>query len=332
MAAIGVIGAGAWGTALAVLAARRGHEVVLWARRAALAEEIAAARENADYLPGVRLADSIRATADGDALAACGTVLVVVPAQHVGAVLAGLAPAIRADALVVLCAKGIERASGRLMSAVAEAALPGRTMAVLTGPGFAAEVAQGLPTAVTVACADRTAGEALVEALGDSAFRPYLTDDVIGAQVGGAVKNVLAIACGICAGRGYGDSARAALITRGLAEIGRLAAALGGRPETLQGLSGLGDVVLTCTSAQSRNYALGLALGEGRPLAELLAGRRTVVEGEASAAAVAALAEAHGVEMPITAAVDAVLHRGAALDATVRGLLTRPFRAEAGAR
>jgi glycerol-3-phosphate dehydrogenase (NAD(P)+) len=228
----------------------------------------------------------------------------------------------------VLCAKGIETGSGALVSEVAAATLPGAPLAVLSGPTFAIEVARGLPTAVTLATADATLGRALIAALGTRSFRPYLAADLVGAEIGGAVKNVLAIACGIIVGRGLGDNARAALITRGLAEMVRLAVAKGGRVETLMGLSGLGDLTLTCTGTQSRNHSLGIALGEGRSLAEILGPRRSIAEGVASAAAVAGLARRLGVEMPIVAAVDAILNAGAEIGATIDGLLDRPFRSE----
>ena len=329
MSEIAVVGAGAWGTALAVLAARRGHDVTLWARRAALAEEIRRARENTAYLPGVHLDPAIRITSDLEAVVGAPLALLAVPAQHLRGVCRTMAGLARRQSALVICAKGIEVESGALMSEVVGAELPGVKLAVLTGPTFAAEVARDLPTAVTVACADAETGAAIVAALGGATFRPYLTDDVIGAQVGGAVKNVLAIACGIALGRGFGDNARAALITRGLAEIGRLSAALGGRPETLMGLSGIGDVTLTCTSTQSRNFALGVALGEGQALATLLAERITVAEGVPSARAVAVLAARKRIDMPIARAVDAVLHHGADLESEIGAVLARPFRDEA---
>ncbi|MCW2235913.1 NAD(P)H-dependent glycerol-3-phosphate dehydrogenase [Azospirillum canadense] len=326
---IGVIGGGAWGTALALAALRAGREAVLWAREPAVVEAINGGHENRDYLPGVPLPADLRATGDLSAVGACDAVLLVTPAQHLRAGCTQLSSHLRPGTPVVICAKGIELDSHVLMSEAAEAALPaGTPLAVLSGPTFAAEVARGLPTAVTLACADPTIGSALVEALGSRTFRPYLSDDVIGSQVGGAVKNVLAIACGVVEGRQLGDNARAALITRGLAEITRLALALGGRAETLMGLSGLGDLTLTCSSLQSRNMSLGAALGAGRTLAEVLGERRSVAEGVYTAAAVVGLAAKRGVDMPICAAVDAILNRGAGLDDTIAGLLARPFRGE----
>ena len=223
----------------------------------------------------------------------------------------------------------IEQETGALMTEVLRDTVPGRPIAVLSGPTFAAEVARNLPTAVTLACADGALGKTLVGALGGQRFRTYLSDDAIGAEIGGAVKNVLAIACGIVEGRAFGDNARAALITRGLVEMTRLCIAKGGRAETMMGLCGLGDLTLTCNSAQSRNFSLGVALGTGEALADLLRTRRTIAEGVFSAAAVAGLARRLGIEMPIVAAVDAVLNRGEGLDAAIDGLLSRPFRAEA---
>lgn len=326
---IGVVGGGAWGTALALAALRAGRESLLWAREPAVVEAIRTARENRDYLPGIPLPTALEASGDLTDLGACDAVLLVSPAQHARTVAAQLAPHLKPGAPVAICAKGIELDSFALMSdAVAASLPPGTPVAVLSGPTFAAEVARGLPTAVTLACADAAVGSALVEALGSRTFRPYRSDDVVGAQIGGAVKNVLAIACGVVEGRRLGDNARAALITRGLAEITRLALALGGRAETLMGLSGLGDLTLTCSSLQSRNMSLGAALGEGKTLAEILAGRRSVAEGVTTAAAVVGLAARLGVDMPICAAVDAILNRGAGLDETIQGLLSRPFRGE----
>ncbi len=332
MERIGIIGAGAWGTALALAARRAGREVVLWARDPELAAEIEAAHENPRYLPGVPLDPDIRATADLAEVAACDALLLVTPAQALREIATALAPHLAphlepARPLVV-CSKGIERGSGQLMTEVLAEVLPGRAVAVLSGPTFAAEVARGLPTAVTLAAEDAALGAVLIKALGSRTFRPYLAGDVIGAQIGGAVKNVMAIACGIVAGRNLGDNARAALITRGLAEITRLGRAKGARPETLMGLSGLGDLTLTCTSALSRNYALGVALGEGESLETLMAGRRSIAEGVFSAEATVALAKTLDVQMPISSGVDAILNRGAPIEAAIEALLARPFRAE----
>lgn len=317
-----VVGGGAWGTALAASARRAGRDVVLWAREREVVDAINRAHENPLFLPGIRLDPAIRATEALDEPA--DAILLVVPSQH----LRSVAERLDARGPVLICAKGIEQTTLRLMTEVAAEAMPKARLAVLSGPTFAAEVARGLPTAVTLAANDLSLGKAFIAALGTRTFRPYLSDDPIGAEIGGAVKNVLAIACGIVVGRKLGDNARAALVTRGLAEMVRLAVAKGGRAETLMGLSGLGDLVLTCTALQSRNFSLGVALGEGKRLADILASRRSIAEGVDSAASVTALARRLGVEMPIAAAVDAILHRGAEIDPTIESLLSRPFRSE----
>ncbi|MGH7099710.1 MAG: NAD(P)H-dependent glycerol-3-phosphate dehydrogenase, partial [Stellaceae bacterium] len=324
---LAIVGAGAWGTALAAAACRAGARPVLWARDPALAAAIAERREN-PYLSGIALDPAITVTADPDAaLAAAEAVILVVPAQSLRGVLVRLSPLLPAGAPLLLCAKGIETASLKTMSEVASELLPQAPCAVLSGPSFAVEVARGLPTAVTVASRDPALARAFAAALGSSRFRPYLSDDPLGTEIGGAVKNVVAIACGIVVGCGLGDNARAALITRGLAEMVRLGVAKDARPETFRGLSGLGDLVLTCSATQSRNHALGLALGRGEALATVLKEGRTV-EGVATAAAAVALARRLGVEMPICEAVDAVLHRNAAIADLVKRLLRRPTRSE----
>ena len=297
---VGVVGAGAWGTALAQVCARAGLDVTLWAREVAVAAAIRSAHENPLFLPGVSLDPRISATTDVAAMAGQDLLLAVAPAQHLRATLTGLAPYIRQGQPVLLCAKGVERGSLKLMTQVLHDTVPQACPAVLSGPSFAGEVARGLPTAVTLACADPDLGQRLAETLATPTFRPYWAADVIGAEAGGAVKNVLAIACGIVEGRGLGRSAHAALITRGFAEMTRLGIALGGRAETLAGLCGLGDLVLTCSSPQSRNMSVGLALGRGQSLAGALSGKLSVAEGVASAPAVRALARGLGVDMPIT--------------------------------
>jgi len=325
---IGIVGAGAWGTALCQVTRRAGRDVVLWAREPEVAEAVNRRHENPDYLPGVTLDSGLRATAVLEEAAAADAVVLAVPAQFLRGVAAQIAPAMRPRTPVVVCAKGIERDTCALMSEVVAQALTGHPIAALSGPTFAGEVARGLPTAVTLAADDARIGAGLVEALGSPGFRPYLSPDVVGTLIGGAVKNVIAIACGIAEGRRMGENARAALITRGLAEMTRLAVRKGGRPETMMGLSGLGDLTLTCTSLQSRNYSLGRALGEGRELADILAERRSVAEGVDSAASVVGLAARIGVEVPISEAVDAVLNKGASIDDQIGALLARPFRAE----
>jgi glycerol-3-phosphate dehydrogenase (NAD(P)+) len=325
---IGIVGAGAWGTALAATVRRAGRDTVLWAHEPEVAEAIRTTGRNTVYLPDVELDPAITATADHARVTDVDAVLLVAPAQHLRAVCRALAPHWKAGVPAVICAKGIELSTTAMMSDAVAAELPAAPIAVLSGPTFAIEVARGLPTAVTLACADAALGQRLAQAIGTATFRPYLSDDLIGAQMGGAVKNVLAIGCGIVEGRGLGDNARAALITRGLVELMRLAIAKGGRAETLMGLSGLGDLILTASSTQSRNYSLGLALGQGRPLADILGERRSVTEGVYTAGAVMDMAAALGVDMPLCAAVDAVINRGADLDATIAGLLSRPFKAE----
>jgi glycerol-3-phosphate dehydrogenase (NAD(P)+) len=322
---LAVFGGGAWGTALAIVARRAGSEPVLWARDTTLVAAINTRHENPVFLPGIALDPAIAATTDpAAALDGAEGALMVVPAQFLRGVLAGIAPKIP----LLLCAKGIENGSLLTMSEMAAEAAPAAPVAVLSGPSFAAEVAHDKPAAIVVASRDEGLARGFMAALGTARFRPYLSRDPVGAEIGGAAKNVLAIACGIIDGRGLGDNARAALITRGLAEIARLGVAKGADPDTFRGLSGMGDVVLTCAATQSRNHTLGAALGRGMSLAEALSGSRAVVEGVATAAALSELAGRLGVEMPITQAVDGVLHKGLAIEAMIEGLLARPYRAE----
>ncbi len=329
MGRLTVVGAGAWGTALAIAAQRAGSRVTLWARDPLVAAAINLRHENPCYLPGVSLDPAISATAKiGRAVADAEAVLLAVPAQFLRGVLAVLRESLSRGRPVLHCAKGIETGTLATVSEIGAELLPDSPWAVLSGPSFAAEVARGLPTAVTIASSDPRTAARFMATLGGSHFRPYLSADPVGAEIGGAVKNVLAIACGIVVGRGLGDNARAALITRGLAEMVRLGVARGAQAETFRGLSGLGDLVLTCGATQSRNHALGLALGRGESLAAVLAGRRSVVEGVATAAAVVELAARCSVEMPISDAVDAVLHRGAPIDEMADRLLRRPYRPE----
>jgi glycerol-3-phosphate dehydrogenase (NAD(P)+) len=326
---LGIIGGGAWGTALAMVARRAGANVTLWARDDDVIAAINKRHENPLFLPGIALDPAIVATKDIDAaMAGAEAALLVVPAQFLRGVIGALRPGLPEGMPVLHCAKGIEAGSLKTMSEVSAELLPNSPFAVLSGPTFAAEVARGLPTAVTIASHDRPLARGFAAALASSRFRPYLSSDPTGAEIGGAVKNVLAIACGTVQGRGLGENARASLITRGLAEMIRLGLAKGGRAETLGGLSGVGDLVLTCSATQSRNYALGVALGRGQQLGAALAGRRSVVEGVATAAAVARLANQLGIEMPISEAVEAVLRRGASIDAMIDGLLSRPYRSE----
>ena len=321
----GVIGGGAWGTALAQVAAAGGEETLLWAREPEVVESINGDHENKLFLPGIALSPAIRATASLDDLRECDALLVVTPAQHMRGVLATLP---RTAAPLILCAKGIEEATTKLMHDVAREEQPDAPIAVLSGPTFAHEVAAGLPAAVTLAVEDQAIGEQLRARLARPFFRPYLSADVVGAEIGGAVKNVLAIACGVVEGRRLGQNARAALISRGFAEMARFGLARGARIETLAGLSGLGDLVLTCSSESSRNFSLGKGLGEGRPAAELLADRRTVAEGAFTAPVLERAAAEAGIDMPIVAAVNALLSDEASVEQVLEQVLSRPLRSE----
>ncbi|WIW88352.1 NAD(P)H-dependent glycerol-3-phosphate dehydrogenase [Sphingobium sp. V4] len=320
----GVIGAGAWGTALAQLLASDGQDVALWALEPDVVDAINRGHGNPLYLPNIPLSPSIRATGAMTDLGTCEMLLVVSPAQHLRSVVAQ-APA---GVPLVLCSKGIEAGSSLLMSEVSQQAQPGSPIAVLSGPTFAHEVAKGLPTAITLACEDKELGHRLAARIARPSFRPYLSDDVIGAEIGGAVKNVLAIACGVAEGAGLGLNARAALISRGFAEMTRFGLARGARAETLGGLSGLGDLVLTCSSTNSRNFSLGKGLGEGASAADLLSNRRTVAEGAHTAPVLRDAARAAGVEMPVVEAVCALLADAAPLGQVIDALLARPLRPE----
>lgn len=319
---ISVIGAGAWGTALATVAARAGREVVLCARDAAIAAQIATTREN-PRLPGVRLDAGIGVMADVAVAARADIVLIATPAQHLRAAAFALAPHLANGTPVIACAKGIERGTHRFMTEVISEAAPASVPAILSGPSFADDVARGLPTAVTLAAKDEALAAELAQALGSSTFRPYHTSDVRGVEIGGAAKNVLAIAAGIVVGRKLGASAQAALTTRGFSELVRLGRACGARSETMAGLSGLGDLILSCSSAQSRNFALGAALGRGEP-------RPTgkLAEGEFTAPVLIELAASQNVDMPVSSAVAAILRGTATIDEAIESLLTRPFKAE----
>lgn len=325
----GVIGAGAWGTALAQALIAAGRDVTLWAREDDLVDQINTTHENKTYLAGVKLSEQIKATSDLTALAECDAWLLVAPVQHMRTICQRLAVACpESTAPVLLCSKGIEKGSLDFPAQIIEETLPSHPAVVLSGPSFAIEVANGMPTAITLACQDEALGMALCQAIGSLSFRPYYSPDLIGAQVGGAIKNVMAVATGIAFGCQMGENARAALITRGLAEMMRLGQAMGARPETLMGLSGMGDLVLTCSSTQSRNMSLGYALGQGRKLADILAERNSVAEGVPTTTAAAAMAKDHQIEMPIVMAVDAILNKGADVREVVASLLSRPLKAE----
>lgn len=320
---LGIVGAGAWGTALACAARRAGNDVTLWAHEAETVEAINRTHTNPVFLPGVELDPGIGATSDLQGLAGCDALLLVAPSSHLDPVCRNLAQHIEATVPVCVCTKGIHLETGCLMTELAARALGRHAVCGLSGPSFAAEVAAGLPTAVTVAGAE-TDVETIFRCLAGPMFRIYRSDDVVGIEVGGAVKNVIAIACGIAMGRGLGNNARAAVISRGLAEMARLGEVLGARRETLMGLSGLGDLVLTCTGELSRNFTFGKGLGEGKTTADLMAGRTSVVEGAVTAPAVVALAGRLGVEMPIAAAINDVITGHSSLDQAIERLLARP--------
>ena len=330
MNSVSVIGGGAWGTALAQMLAAFGRLTRIWALEEEVVTAINSRHCNDIYLPNVTLNTKVKATSNLAEAVETDVLLLVAPAQFFRSVAKELAKHLKPDLPVVICAKGIELGSHALMSEVITETLPENPLAILSGPTFAIEVAQGMPTAVTLACADENLGSELVELIGQPYFRPYWTDDVIGAQIGGAVKNVLAIACGIVEGRKMGDNARAALMTRGLAEVMRYGALRGARAETLMGLSGLGDLTLTCNSQLSRNMSLGTELGTGRTVKEVLAGRQSVAEGSLTAGAITDHIKALDIEMPICSAVDAILNQQANLDETITALLQRPYRAEQG--
>ena len=323
---IGIAGAGAWGTALANAAAIAGKDVILWMRSSGQAAELAATSANERFLPGVRLLDRIVPTADLSRLASCCAVLLVTPAQTTRTMTAALSAVLPNKTPLVLCAKGIERDTGAFLCDVVEEVRPGAPVAVLSGPSFAHDVARGLPTAVTLACRDAALAEDLAAALSGPTLRVYHHTDVRGVEIGGAAKNVLAIACGAVVGRGLGESAKAALIARGFAELLRFARAYGGQAETLMGLSGLGDLVLTCSSAQSRNFSFGLHLGQGASMQAASSGK--LVEGAATASALVALAKAKHVDMPIAEAVERILSGAWTLDEAVDTLMNRPLRSE----
>ncbi len=333
---IGVVGAGAWGTALAQTLALAGRDVTLWAHETQVVTALNEQHENTLYLPGVPLHAGIRATVDLAEIAGNEALLMVVPAQFMGDTARELARHLAPGTPAIICSKGIEIESGRLLTQVLAEALPTATIAALSGPSFAIEVAKGLPAAVTLACEDKGLAAQLARAIGHRNFRVYLSDDLIGVEVGGAIKNVLAIAAGIVEGKQLGKSAHAALVTRGFAELMRFALSMGARRETMEGLSGLGDLVLTCSSPTSRNMSFGHALGEGQSVADIQAARNSVTEGMYTAIPVVRMAAEHGIEMPICEAVRNIIWGGAngeqfpalSVDEAIERLLSRPMKAE----
>ena len=325
---IGIIGAGAWGTALGAAAALAGRRVTLWAREQAVIDTINTQHENALFLAGIPLPASIAATGDLAEAANADALLIGAPAQHLRATLTQLKPHLRDGTPLVLCAKGIERGTGKLMTEVLIESVPACEPAILSGPSFARDVAHGLPTAVTIAARKLDVARALQAAFGHMTFRPYAGDDLIGVALGGAAKNVYAIACGTVAGMGLGESARAALLSRSFAELCRLGEAMGARIETLMGLSGLGDLVLTATSASSRNYAFGLDVGKAVPRDELFKPGRPLAEGVETAPALVARAKHHNIELPIAETTAEILSGAIALDAAIPRLMSRPLKTE----
>jgi len=325
---VGVIGAGAWGTALAVTIASAGRDVVLAARTREQAVEMAGARENKRYLPGTRLPDAIKIVSGVEGFEACDAVLMVSPAQAQRAVMAQFGRVLRKGIPALICSKGIEQSSNFFMSDVLAQVAPDLKAFVLSGPSFATDVVRGLPTAVTLAGPSIEDAVRVGKAIGHANFRIYASDDILGVQIGGAVKNVLAIACGISDGKNLGESCRAALITRAFSELTRLGKALGARPETLAGLSGFGDLSLTCSSLKSRNYSLGFKLGRGETFAQIMKGSNTVSEGVYTAGVVVDIADKNNIEMPICQAVHMIVDGQSTIDAELDRLLARPMRAE----
>lgn len=326
---ISVIGGGAWGSALAQVCSYDNREVRLWCREEALAAEINTSHSNQAYLGDIPLNSSIKATSDLKTALKSQILLMVTPAQALRSILETMKPDIRADHILVLCSKGVEKGSKKLMSEVAGDILPEMPVAILSGPNFAKEIARGQPAATTLACADAKIGKTLQNLIATPYFRPYLSDDVTGAQIAGAFKNVIAIACGISHGLKLGESARASLVTRGLAEISRLGVSMGAKPETFMGLSGVGDLMLTCSSKQSRNFSLGLALSKGETLESLMSkSGSSLSEGVHTAYAALDLAEKHGIEMPISSAVYNCLHAGLSLDDAMKDMLNRKMKDE----
>ncbi|MAI60861.1 MAG: glycerol-3-phosphate acyltransferase [Micavibrio sp.] len=328
MTSISIIGAGAWGTALAQGYAQAGHDCLIWAREAEVVSAINQENENTLYLPGFELNANLKATNNIEDCLTSEILLLVSPAQHLRSTLEGIKNKLPKGAILVICSKGIEIASGQLLSDIAEEIVPDAHIAVLTGPTFAAEIVAGLPCAYTIAVKDPEIGKRCQQALSSAYMRPYLSDDLIGAQIGGAIKNVIAIACGIIHGKHLGESARCALITRGIAETSRLCEALGGKKETLLGMCGIGDLVLTASSMQSRNFSFGAALGEGKKIEDILSSRNAVTEGVHTAKAIAALAQKLKIEMPVCEGVNAIITGEQDLDEAIKSLLTRPLKSE----
>lgn len=325
---IGVIGGGAWGTALAQMLASNGRKTIIWARESEVVDSINNTHENSVFLAGVPLDKSLKATTDLQEAASSDILLLVTPAQFVRSTCEAIKPKLEEGKPLVICAKGIELDTGLLLSQVVEQVVPTAVIAVMTGPTFASEIARGLPGSATIASSDKDVAQELQDVIGVPRFRPYTTTDIIGTQLGGAIKNVIAIACGVVHGRNLGESARAALVTRGVAEIARLGVAMGANRETLLGMCGIGDLMLTCSSMQSRNFSLGAALGQGKSLQEILGSRKEVTEGVHTVRSTLSLAKKHAVDMPISESVAHLLDDGYSVDDAIEEMLNRPFRYE----
>lgn len=330
MQKIGVIGAGAWGTALAQVLAGNDHEVLIWAREPDVVSDINKKNENKSFLPGVELKSNIQATESLSKAGESDLILLVTPAQFVRPTLQALKPSLTPGKPIVICSKGVEIETGALMSHIAQEEIPDTPVGVMSGPTFAGEVAKGLPAAVTLAIKDKDIGQEIVDTINTRSFRVYTSEDLIGLQIGGAVKNVIAIACGVCQGLNLGESARAALMTRGLAEMTRLVSAMDGRKMTLMGMCGIGDLVLTCHSTQSRNFSLGEELGKGRTIEDLLDERsgKCVTEGYHTAKALKKMADSHAVDMPISCTVYECLHEGKTIKKGLAELMDRPTKSK----
>jgi glycerol-3-phosphate dehydrogenase (NAD(P)+) len=326
---IGIVGAGTWGSALAQAISRNTDDVSILTRNQEQADEINNQHTNSRYLQDIPLNENIKATTDAQAIAANSDALfLVTPAQHMRAAVEAMQPVLPTGTPLIICSKGIEMATGMLMSQVVDELAPENTYLVLSGPNFADEIAKGLPAATTLATSNSAVGKRVAQAIFSKTFRPYVTSDPIGAEIGGAIKNVIAIACGIVYGSDLGENARAAIMTRGMAEIKRMGKILGARPETFLGLSGLGDLTLTCNSMKSRNFSLGVARGRGESLNEILAKRYNVTEGVATSSAVLDFAKKHAIDMPICAAVNETLHKGVTVKDTIDALMSRPLTQE----
>jgi len=325
---ISVVGAGAWGTALAEVISRQGNQVNLWAKELSVTKSINSNNENSMYLPDIKLSKLIIAFNNIEQITNCDLMLMVTPAQYIRQTLEDIKKTLNENLPIVICSKGIELKTLNLMSEIVKEIIPNNPLSILSGPSFAIDVVNNKPTAVTLACENENIGKSIAESISLPTFRPYLSDDIIGAQIGGATKNVIAIAAGVVEGQNLGDSARAATIARGFSEISRLAIAIGGKEETLGGLSGMGDLLLTCNSKTSRNYSLGIKLGKGLSIEEATEGLSSIAEGMYSSKAIVNLSKKHNIDMPITNAVNDLIEKNNSLDEIISNLLNRPIGRE----